>query len=119
MPLAPGRPVRSGIRWAAGWAADWQPAWSVLRRPGECPRTPPARAPGHAAIAEQEVPELEEPHAAPHLRVPAHGTAQPPVRLEKRPPDRLGAELYEGFDRLHHRSTRQGGRWRVERTWCL
>jgi hypothetical protein len=54
-----------------------------------------------AAIAKQEVPELEEPNAASHLRLPAHGMAQPPVGLQERPPDRLGAERYEGFDRLY------------------
>src|SRR5678815_1739500 len=68
-------------------------------------------APAQAAIAEQEVPELEEPHAAPHLCVPAHGMAQAPVGLEERPPDRLGAELYEGFDRLHPQDHPPG--WQV------
>ena len=68
-------------------------------------------APAQAAVAEQEVPELEEPHAAPHLRVPAHAMAQPPVGLEERPPDRLGPELHEGFDRLHPQD--HAPRWQV------
>ena len=108
MPLAPGRPVRSGIRVGRGLATCMERSSASCGVPQNSSSEGPRE---QAAIAEQEVPELEEPHAAPHPRVPAHGMAQPPVGLEERPPDRLGAELYEGFDRLHPQEHAPG--WQV------
>src|SRR5258707_996730 len=75
------------------------------------PQNSSSEGAGRSMIAEHEVPELKNPAAPPFLRVPAHGMTQPPVGREEGPPDRLGAELYEGLDRLHPQEHAPG--WQV------